>query len=66
MTRVREPIKDSSVVKYWMIAPWFISLYLLVCEAFDDGLYTTGGVYASALCVVGALPIYYLTRWQAL
>ena len=29
MTQVREPIKDSSVVKYWLIAPGFISPYLL-------------------------------------
>ena len=47
MTQVREPIKDSSVVKYWVIAPgWFISPYLLGPSTTHSALYIGRGYFS--------------------
>ena len=57
MTQVHEPIKASSVVKYWLIAPsWFISPYLL-------GLILPPVYWKRLLLLTTHLPTFFLWRF---
>jgi hypothetical protein len=58
MTQVREPIKDSSVVKYWLIAPEFISPYLLRPSTTHFTLYIGRGYFSKPLSFLIFVAIY--------